>query len=178
MREKIFLPATVAVCVLIVLAWYQFLYAPTQREILSMQLETRKLRELEREIHELKARHGNLSSLVAAKELELDAARNFLPTTLEQDKFIDTLYRAADTTGAGVMSVQTSGIIQAEDIQAQVVTVKLEAQYVQLLNFIREVLDGSRLTELQNFSVEASGGRILSCTLNFRIFAEPPAKKP
>lgn len=175
MREKFFLPVTIAVCALITFAWHQFLYAPTQREILSVQLETRKLRELERELIELKARHEDLSAFAAAKERELDATRNFFPPTLEQDKFIDGLYKAAEFCGARLTSVQT-GEISAGDVQAQVVTVNVEAQYISLLNFIREVLDGSRLASLENFSVESSGGRILSSTLNFKIFAEAPAQ--
>ena len=175
MREKFFLPATIVVCALITFLWYQFLYAPTQREIFSMQLQTRKLGELEREIIELKARHENLSAFAAVKERELDAARNFFPTTLEQDKFIDGLYQAAEFCGARIISVQ-AGEIFAGEVQSQVVTVKVEAQYISLLNFIREVLDGSRLASLENFSVESSGGRILSCTLSLKIFAESPAQ--
>ena len=53
MRGKILLPITFAVCLLITFGWHKFIYEPTQREILSMQLETRRLREVEREILQL-----------------------------------------------------------------------------------------------------------------------------
>ena len=45
-----------------------------------------------------------------------------------------------------------------------------------MLNFMREVLDGERLTTLENFQVERSEGKILSCELTLKIFAEPIKK--
>lgn len=174
MRDKFFLPTTLIVCAIIFFGWQQFFYEPTQREILSTQLETRRLREVQRELVELKARHENFAAFVAAKELELDAARIFLPTTLEQDKFIDELYRAAEIFDVRLTAVQTGDEISTKDAQSQIVTVKLEASYIALLNFIREIFDGGRLVSLENFSLEISSGDLLSCELSFKIFAEIP----
>lgn len=172
MRDNFFLPTTIILCVLIFVGWYQFFYTTTQREILSMELETRRLREVEREILELKARHENLSAFVETKELELDAARNFLPATIAQDKFIDELYRTADFHRVRIISIQTGEVISAENFQAQVVSINLETDYISLLNFIRELLDGGRLISLENFSAESASGKIISCELSFKIFAE------
>ena len=177
MHDKIFLPLTLLTCALVFLGWYQFFYEPTQREIVNMELETRRLREVEREILELKARHGNLAAFVETKELQLDEARNFLPPTLAQDEFIDALYRAAESSRARIISVQTGAENSSDEIQSQVVNVKLEANYILLLNFIRTTLDGERLTNLENFSVESAGGNVISCDLSFKIFAAP-IKKP
>lgn len=174
MRDKNFLPLIVfALIIILSFGWWQFIYEPARREILSMKLETRRLHEVEREIMELKTRHEDLSAFIEAKELELDAARNFLPATLEQDKFIDELYRAADFHKARIISVQTDDAT-SETLQAQVVNVKLEADYISLLNFLRAILDGGRLTSLERFSVEHATGRILSCELSFKIFATSP----
>ena len=174
MQEKFFLPTTLVICIIIFIGWQQFFYAPTQREILNAKLETRRLREVEREVLELKARHENLSAFLATKELELDEMRNFLPTTLAQDKFIDELYRAAESSQAQIISVQAGEPIAAEKLQEQIVTVNLEADYVSLLNFIREILDGERLASLENFYAGSSEGRILSCEVTFKIFAATP----
>ena len=175
MSDKRFLPAIIFLLgIILSFGWYKFFYEPVQREILSMELETRRLREVEREILQLKARHKDLSAFIATKELELDAAREFLPTTLMQDKFIDELYRAADSCKVQLISVRAGEIISAEEIQSQVVSVELEADYVSLLNFIREILDGERLATLENFSAESAEGKILSCELNFKIFATAP----
>lgn len=173
MREKFFLPSILTACVIFFVGWYQFFYEPIQREILSMELETRRLREVEREISELKARYGNLSTLAEAKSLQLDEARNFLPPTLMQDEFIDALYRAAEFSNARIISVHAGEEISSKEIQAQIINVTLEADYISLLNFIRTTLDGERLTNLENFSVESAGNKILSCKLSFKIFAEP-----
>ena len=174
MRDKNFLPLIVfALIIILSFGWWQFIYEPTQREILAMKLETRRLHEVERELLELKARHEDLAAFVEAKELELDAAKKFLPTTPAQEKFIDELYRAADFHRARIISVQTDDATE-ETIQAQVVNVKLEADYISLLNFLRAILDGERLTSLERFSVEHVVDRILSCELSFKIFATSP----
>ena len=168
--KRFLLPLTVVACVLCFFVLQEFFWEPAQREILNMQLETRRLREVEREISELKTRHGNLSALVAQKERELDAAREFLPSELNAEKFVDALYQSAQAQRAEIISVQ-AGDIDGEELQSQIVAVKLEADYVSLLNFLREIVDGKRLAVLETVSIDGTGGKILSCELTFRIFA-------
>jgi len=173
MREKFFLPLTLAICALIFAGWYQFFYETTQREIAATTLETRRLREIEREISTLKARHGDLPAFAEAKSLQLDEMRNFLPPTLSQDEFIDGLYRAAESARARIISVQAGDETADDKISAQIINVRLEADYIALLNFIRTTLDGERLTVLESFSAESSGNNVVSCALSFKIFAAP-----
>jgi hypothetical protein len=173
MNKKFFLPLmTFVVLTAVVVIWHQFFYEATRREILTMQLETRRLRGLEREISKLKARH-DLTALLSTKENQLNEARIFLPTTPAQDKFIDELYRTAEFYRVRLISVQSGEITSAAEIQSQVVNVSLEADYVSLLNFIRETIDGGRMVDLENFSVMSSGDNVLSCELSFKIFAAP-----
>ncbi len=174
MSDRKFLPPIIfALSIILLVGWYVFIYEPTQRKILSMELETRRLNEVEREIFDMKARHVDLSAFVLEKEMQLDEARNFLPATLAQDKFVDELYKTAELCGAKITSIRTDEAISAEEIQAQVVSVNLEADYISLMNFIRGVIDGERLTTLDEISIERSGG-ILSCDLDFKIFATAP----
>ena len=171
MNDKRFLPAIIFLLgIILTVGWYEFIYESAQREILNMELETRRLQEVGREVYDLKARHEDLSAFVEEKELQLDAARNFLPPTLEQDKFIDEIYRTAEFRNVKIISVRAGEINSEEELQAQIVSVKLEADYISLLNFIREILDGDRLTVLERFSIE-NAKKILSCDLNFKIFA-------
>ena len=171
MDNKRFLPLIVLLAgIILSVGWYEFIYEPARREILSMELETRRLREVEREISDLKARHENLSAFIEEKERQLDAAQNFLPPTLAQDKFIDKLYRTAESQSVKIISVRAGDINSAGELQSQIISARLEADYISLLNFIREMLDGDRLTALERFSIENSAG-ILSCDLNFKIFA-------
>ena len=59
MDKKNFLPLiTLFVSVLAIVVWFQF-HEATRREILAMELETRRLRTLEQEISALKARHDD-----------------------------------------------------------------------------------------------------------------------
>lgn len=168
--KKFLFPLTVLACVLCFVVLQEFVWEPARREVLNMQLETRRLREVEREILELKTRHGDLTAAVAQKERELEAAREFLPGELDAGKFIDALYQSAQSQRAEIISVQ-AGEVGGEKLQSQTVTVKLEADYVSLLNFLREISDGKRLATLETVSVDGAGGKILSCELTFRIFA-------
>ena len=176
MSNKLFLPAMMFIAgLLLLIAWHQFFYTTTQREVLNMQLEARRLHEVERQLSELKLRHKDLSAFVAQKDSQLDAALNFLPPTLAQEKFIDGLYRAAEFNNVRLTSVQAEDAILAEEIQSQVITVALEADYISLLKFLRETLDGGRLVSLENFSVESAGNAVLSCRLALKIFATTSA---
>lgn len=173
MDDKKFLPAIIfAVGIILTLGWYELIYTPAQIEILNMELETRRLREIEREILELKARHEDLAAFVEEKELQLDAAQNFLPPTLAQDRFIDELYRTAESLDVKITSIRAEETTSTEKLQVQVVSVNLLADYVSLLNFIREILDGERLTVLDKISVDKSSGQMLDCRLSFKIFAD------
>ena len=169
--RKFFAPIILLAVIILSAALYKFIYEPAQREILNMELETRRLREVEREIADLKARHGNLAAFVTEKELQLDEAQNFLPATLEQEKFIDELYRTTELHGVKIASIRSGEVVSSEEFQSQVVSMNLEADYISLLNFIREVLDGDRLTTLEEISLESSGGKIVSCDVDFKIFA-------
>ena len=172
MDDKRFLPVIIfAVGIILTLGWYELIYTPAQIEILNMELETRRLREVEREILELKARHENLAAFVEEKELQLDAAQNFLPPMLAQDRFIDELYRMAESLDVKIISIRAEETTSQEKLQSQVVSVNLLANYIALLNFIREILDGERLTVLEKISVEKSSGQMLDCRLSFKIFA-------
>lgn len=175
MRDKNFMPLIIfALIFLVSLGWWKFIYEPARREILNMELATRRLNHVEREIAKLKARHGDLEAFIEVKELELDAARNFLPSTLEQDNFIDELYRAAEANKVQLMAINANEAIAEKELQSQVVSVKLEADYISLLNFIRQILDGERLTTLERVIAEREVGNILSCELSFKIFATVP----
>lgn len=172
MNDKKFLPQIIfALIIILSVSWYVFIYEPARREILNMELETRRLREVEREILALKARHEDLAAFVEEKELQLDAARIFLPPTLAQDKFIDELYRTAEVLDVRIISIRAGEINSSEELQAQIINARLEADYISLLNFIREIIDGGRLIVLEKISLENSSGKILSCDLSFKIFA-------
>ena len=171
MRDKKFLPPIIlALTKILSVGWLQFVYEPIQREILNMELETRRLREIEREIFDLKARK-DLSAFLEEKDIQLDAMRNFLPETLEEEKFIDELYQRAEFLGVKIISIRAGTMDSSEEIQSQVVNVNLSADYISLVNFIREVIDGGRLTSLESISIEKTSGKSLSCNLNFKIFA-------
>ncbi len=133
-----------------------------------MKLETRQLQMQARELENLQARYGNLADYAEKADERLTFAREFLPTNIDDEKFIDSLYQIAAGKKILINSVTVSEI-PGDEIQRHTIRVRLDADYISLLNFIREVLDGGRLVELANFSAEGSG--VLYCELEFDIFA-------
>ena len=173
MNDKLYLPATLVLCLIVLFGWHRFVYEPARREILSMELETQRLRETERELSELKRRHGDLKAFAELKASQLDEARIFLPTELEQDEFIEELYLAAESCGVSIVSIRADEE-KFSEVQSQIVSVTLEADYVSLLNFIRVIEDGERLTRLEKFSAARNDGGTLDCEMSFKIFAASP----
>ena len=172
MNDKKFLPLIIFFLgIILSVGWYEFIYEPARREILSMELETRRLHEVERKIFDLKTRHEDLAAFVEEKELQLDEAQIFLPPTLTQERFIDELYRTAEFRDVKIISIRSGEVNSSEELQAQVISVKLETDYISLMNFIREILDGGRLITLEKISLEKFSRNILSCELSFKIFA-------
>lgn len=172
MNDKRFLPVIILIAgIVLSFLIYQFVHEPARREILNMEMETRRLHELEKEILALQERHENLAAFVEEKRLEVEAAKKFLPSKLMQDEFIDEIYRAAEFQRARIISVRAGEVNSEEKFQSQVVSVKLESRYISLINFTREILDGERLVRLENFSATKAGRGIVSCELSFKIFA-------
>ncbi|MCR5834098.1 MAG: type 4a pilus biogenesis protein PilO [Selenomonadaceae bacterium] len=172
MNKKFLMPVlTFTLGAMILFGWYEFIYVETRQEITMMESETRQLKDLEREISKLKARHEDLSAYMADMDSQLDRARMFLPETLSQENFIAELYQTAEICRAQIISVNSGEAVETKSVQSQTVNIRLETDYLSLLNFIRATLDGSRLVSLESFTVESDGG-ILICDLVFKIFAE------
>lgn len=168
MREKSFLLAVLGICATAAVLFWLLVYAPVKAEISAMNLETQRLQMQTRELETLQARYGNLEDFAEKADERLTLAQDFLPTNVDDEKFVDGLYKIAAGKKILINSVQV-GEIQGDEIQRQSVRVRLDADYISLLNFIREVLDGGRLVALESFSLEGSG--ILNCELEFFIFA-------
>ena len=177
--KKIFLPAVVAIFFLMSCGIYFFSYKPAESEILRIQLETRKLQAVEKELADF-WRNKNPEDFVERTEENLFAARENLPEEISSDKFIEKIYSSANLNKVQIISVQAGevSLVNAEEknpsaeIQKQIITVKLAANYISLMNFIREIYDGERLANLENFSVSAeNSGNILDCELHFAIFS-------
>lgn len=168
MREKSFLLTVLGICATAAVLFWLLVYAPVKAEISAMRLETQRLQLQARELETLQARYGNLADFSEKVDERLILAREFLPASLDDEKFVDSLYKIAAGKKILINSVQV-GEISEGDVQRQSVRVRLDAEYISLLNFVREILDGGRLVTLENFSLEGSG--VLNCELEFYIFA-------
>lgn len=95
-----------------------------------------------------------------------------MPAEMNAEKFIAALYTSAENKKILINSVQTGEISEKDSLQRQEIKIRLDADYISLLNFIREVIDGERLASLENFSIAKDGeSNILNCELEFIIFA-------
>ena len=175
-REK-FLPIiAILFCCVISILFVNLIYAPLKSETTSKQMQVRRFQAVEKNLDEFKKRHGNLENFFTLTESRLSDAREFLPAESMQDVFVAGLYKIADKNNVVVNSIQI-GELQAVEQNSdnnknffrQTVTVKFEADYISTLKFLREILNGNRLTTLENISLE-SGKDILSGNMELSIF--------
>lgn len=151
--------------------FWRLVYLPTRSEISSLQMETRKLQLETAELLRLQARHKNLADFVELEDERLNIAQEYLPAEIDDEKFAAELYRLAEEHSVSVNAVSVGEISEAQ-VQRQTVRIRLAADFVSLLNFIREILDGERLVCLENFSLASDGAtNILDCELEILIYA-------
>lgn len=175
-REK-FLPIiAILFCCFVAILFVNLIYAPLKSETASKQMQVRKFQAVEKNLDEFKKRHGDLEKFFTLTESRLSDARNFLPAESMQDVFVAELYKVAEKNNVIVNSIQIGEIQTVEqnsennkNFFRQTVTVKFEADYISTLKFLREILNGNRLTTLENISLE-SGANNLSGNMELSIF--------
>lgn len=193
MNTAKFLPViTFLICLFVTFLFINLIYTPIKSEILLAQLQSRRLQAEEKKLQEFTRYHGDIENFLTLTEMRVQAAHEFLPAEMSQDSFVAEIYKVAEKNKLLVNSVQigeletvefknTNNIQNPENINSddknsvdkklfrQSVKVKIEGDYFSTLNFLREVLNGNRLTTLENVSLE-SVNNILTGDISFLIF--------
>lgn len=174
MNKSFYLPTIIfTTCAMVAILYWQLIYQPVQAEISRLDAETKQIETIESEIEILQARYGNIEDLAALTEERLFKMQKLLPNEINAEEFIAELYKIAEDKNILINSVQVGEISEKDSTQKQSVKIRLESNYISLLNFIREILDGERLVSFENFSItRADETSILNCELEFLIFAE------
>ncbi len=180
-REK-FLPLiTLALCLFATFLFVKLIYAPIKSETSAAQLESRRLHAVEKNLQEFKKRHGDIEKFLALTETRLKSARELLPIENSQDTFAAEIYKIAEKNKVLVTSVQMGELEPVEsakgaegdegdkNILRQSVKIKVEADYIATLNFLRDILNGERFTALETISL-ASDKNILTGDIELLIF--------
>ncbi|MBQ9486426.1 MAG: hypothetical protein IJU91_01300 [Selenomonadaceae bacterium] len=185
-REK-FLPAiTLALCLLATFLFVNLIYAPIKSETAAAQLESRRLHAVEKNLQEFKNRHGDIEKFLALTETRLKSARELLPLENSQDTFAAEIYKTAEKNKVLVTSVQMGELEPVESAEGvenvqsaegegdtkilrQSVKIKVEADYIATLNFLRDILNGERFTALETITL-ASDKNILTGDIEILIF--------
>ena len=98
-----------------------------------------------------------------------------MPIENSQDTFAAEIYKIAEKNKVLVNSVQMGELEPVENVETdkkilrQSVKVAVEADYISTLNFLREILNGNRLTTLETISL-ASDKNILTGDIELSIF--------
>lgn len=173
MNSKNILPSAVlAICAVVAILYWQLIYSPVEAEISRLDAETKKIETLEKELKQLQTRYKNFESVVELTEERLSQMQEYLPAEMNAEKFIADLYNLAEDKKILINSVQAGEMSEKNSVQRQPLKIHLEADYISLLNFIREILDGERLASFESFSISRDGeSNILNCELEFIIFA-------
>ena len=173
MKNKNILPLAVCIiCATVAILYWQLIYLPVQAEISRLDAETTQIEIAEREIKNLQERYGDLEKLVESANESLAQMQEYLPAEMQAEKFVAELYALAEDKQILINSVQMGEVSEKNSVQNQSVKIKLESDFISLLNFIREILDGTRLVSFENFSIAREDEtNILNCELEFVIFS-------
>lgn len=171
--KRYILPSAVLViCATVAILYWQLIYLPVESEISRLNAETKQIETLENELKQLQTRYKNFESVVELAEERLLQMQEYLPAEMNAEKFISDLYNLAEDKKILINSVQAGEVSEKNSVQWQQIKIRLESDYISLLNFIREILDGERLTSFENFSIARDGeSNILNCEVEFVIFA-------
>ena len=174
MHRKIILAGgLLVVCLLFAIFYLQAIYFSWQSEILQIQVETKKLKTTEKILQNFSERQKKFPALVELSEENLISAREFLPVDTEQEKFTDEIYRAANKNNIEINSIQVDEVSEIEkdkNFYRQSVKVQFAADYISMLNFLREISDGKRFSTLANISIDSEGEKLF-CTAEFFIYS-------
>ena len=173
MSNRNFLPPLILIiCATTLILYWQLVYIPVQNEISKFDAETKKLQAAEKELNYLQTRYKNFEEIAELTAERLTAAQELLPAEMNDEKFIAALYTLAEDKKILINSVQVGEISENDSVQRQSIKILLDADYISLLNFIREILNGERLASLENYSIASDvESNILNCELEFIIFA-------
>ncbi len=173
MNNKNILPlAVLAICATVAILYRQMIYLPVQEEISRLDAETKQIEIAESELKNLQARYGNLEELFELTQDRLAQMQEYLPAEMNAEKFVAQLYNFAEDKKILINSVQIGETSEKDSVQRQSVKIHLDADFISLLNFIREILDGERLASFESFSIAREyDSNILNCELEFVIFA-------
>ncbi len=182
MRKKFFVPVvTFALIFIFAFAYKIFVYEPIRGEIAGKETETKLLELRERELKKLVERHKNFPEFVEKSGELLAEEEIFLPTEPESEKFAAEIYRVAELNKVEVSSLRAGEVSKVEpkeknsddkgELFFQPVKVELSGNYVAILNFIREISDGERFTQLSGISITSNEEEnFLKCEAEFLIY--------
>lgn len=173
MKIKKFLPVAI-ICggIFLISTLLYFVFIPIQGKILEMETETKNFQAVEKNLRELQRRHENFEEFAESIEENLNELKKSLPEKSSQEKFSAEIYQAAEKNKIAVTLLQVGEIISEENFQKQSVKIKLEGNYISILNFLRDIYDGERFAKLENISLESSKENFITCDAEFFIFSQ------
>ena len=164
---------TIAICCVVTFFLATLIYSPLKSEILSLQIESRRLQALENELLNFEKNHGNVEDFAAMIENRLTESKEFLPSEPLQDEFAAEIYKIADQNKLLVDSIQIGDVESVssdnKNFFRQTVKIKIEGDYISTLNFIRTIIDGKRFVTIDGINLE-SAENILSGEIELSIY--------
>ena len=176
-RKNILRIGIIAAVLFLAGIYFKSLYISLQAESAQVKSELERLKVEEKILQNFLNRQEQVTEFIELSEENFLSAQEFLPTDSEQEKFTETIYSAANKNSVQVISLQIGELLPVEspkdfsgEFYKQSVKIQLEAEYVSLLNFIREVLDGERFATFANISLD-SEENILIGEVEFFIYS-------
>lgn len=180
-RGKITLVCSIFFCLILIVAFWNFIHIPAQWKILQLDLERQKLLQINENILNYKSKYGNLDEYMKTIEKRYQLANISLPEQMQQGEFVNFLQRVALENDVKIISLIPSAIQNPVDETSQdespvinklLISLKIESGYLQLISFLKAIESSERLVQIDNLSIIGKGdGTNLNCEIKLLIFS-------
>lgn len=157
--------------IFLIIMFLQLIFLPLQSQILEMRMETAHLQAVEKTLRKFESQQENFEDFAELTRENLIELQKLLPEKSAQEEFTAEIYKAAEKNKIAVTFLQVGDLVAEENFQKQSVKIKLEGDFISVLNFLRDISDGERFAKLENITLENSEENFIICNAEFFIFA-------
>ena len=180
-------------CAFLILAYLNFFRPAIQQSTAQLELERQQIIKIHDNITNFKNKYGDLDEYMQKIEERYQLTNKSLPENLMQGEFITFLQKAAMENQIKIISLTPSTAKQLEIDSADLSTsnvgqqinteliqglnmlpinLKIECDYMELINFLKLLETSERLVQIKNFSIDSKdGGEKLICEICLLIFS-------
>ncbi len=172
--DKKSIAIVIVICVTFAFLFWNFFHLSIQQKIFNANLERQKLIQIKKNILNYKNKYGDLDEYLENLEERCLLTNISLPEQMNQGEFINFLQRTAIENQIKIISLIPNEIqsVEESELKKLPIEIKIESNYIQLINFLKTIEESERLIQIKNVSIKGKdNGEKINCELKAEIFS-------